>query len=144
MENLVTEKYNELAFYTLGLRDECFIHQYIVDAFTAQNSTIETKSISLTFALVGLYLFIEKGYTGKEVQAFHTLMSSNKLQWPIFILPINRGEITIETVLEVKEQEERNLKIKSWCQSVWNAFSECSVKIKEIADYYIEIKTTNR
>jgi hypothetical protein len=67
MQNLNDSNYNQLAFYTLGLQDKCFIHQYIVDAYTAQNANSNTKSISLIFSLVGLYLQIEKNYSGKEV-----------------------------------------------------------------------------
>jgi Family of unknown function (DUF5946) len=136
MNNFVSEQYNELAYYTLGLQDACFIHQYIVDAYTAQTATEDTKDISLTFALVGLYLCIEKKYTGKEVQQFHTLMSTDKIKWPNIKLPKKRGEITVETVLNANEGDERNKMIKTWCNSIWNAFVESHSKIIEIADYY--------
>jgi Family of unknown function (DUF5946) len=136
MNSLVSENYNELAYYTLGLQDACFIHQYIVDAYTAQTATEDTKAISLTFALISLYLYIEKKYTGKEVQQFHTLMSTDKIIWPNIKLPEKRGEITIVTVLNANEGDERNNMIKTWCDSVWNAFVESHSEIKEIADYY--------
>jgi Family of unknown function (DUF5946) len=136
MNNFVSEQYNELAYYTLGLQDACFIHQYIVDAYTSQTATEDTKAISLTFALVGLYLYIEKNYSGKEVQQFHTLMSTDKMKWPNIKLPGKRGEITIETVLNANEGDERNKMIKNWCNSVWNAFVESHSEIIEIADYY--------
>jgi Family of unknown function (DUF5946) len=136
MNNLVNEHYNELAYYTLGLQDECFIHQYIVDAYTVQTATVDTKAISLTFSLVGLYLYIEKNYSGKEVQQFHTLMSNDKMNWPNIKLPGKRGKITIEMVLKENEGDERNRMIKNWCISVWDAFVESHLEIKIIADYY--------
>jgi Family of unknown function (DUF5946) len=146
MKNIVNEKYNELTYYTLELKDKCFIHQYVVDAFTLQTANNETKAISLTFSLVGLYLYIEKNYTGKEVQKFHTLMSNKKIEWPFFILPTNRGEISIDNVLEANSSEERNNLIKIWSISVWKAFNESHSAVREIADYYLNIKneTTNR
>ncbi len=50
------EKYYELAYYTLSHPDPAFIHQHAVDAFTAQNANAGSKPISITFALIGLYL----------------------------------------------------------------------------------------
>jgi hypothetical protein len=35
-------------------RDPSFIHQYVVDAFAAQQADEQTKPMKLTFALVGL------------------------------------------------------------------------------------------
>jgi len=62
MSNNTQEKYYELSYYTLSLGDAAFIHQYFVDAYTAQNASVGTRAIALTFALAGLYLYIEKGY----------------------------------------------------------------------------------
>ncbi len=137
MQNSVNTKFHELAYYTLALKDEYFIHQCIVDAYTAQTANEYTKSISLTFALVGLYLLIEKNYTGKEVQNFHTLMSKNKKNWTTFILPENRGEVTIDAVLKASEGKERDKMIMIWCTSIWNAFSESHTEIKQVAESYI-------
>jgi hypothetical protein len=131
------DKYNELAYYTLGLQDECFVHQYVVEAHSAQFANAETKTISLTFALVGLYLSIEKSFTGKEVQKFHTIMSNQKTKWPDFTLPKNRGEVTIDEVLDTPEGHERNSMIRRWSHSVWMAYSECHADIKDIAAFYL-------
>ena len=145
MDNLINEKYSELAYYTLGLQDECFIHQYIVDAYTSQTANNSTKAISLTFSLVGLYLFIEKDFTGKEIQEFHTLMSNTKIKQPNFELPKNRGEVNIDMVLKAEIGEVRKRMIKIWCCSIWKAFNNSHSEVKEITQYYfnIKIKTTN-
>ncbi len=143
MESIENKKYHELAYYTLGLQDDYFIHQHVVDAYTAQTANSDTKAISLTFALVGLYLYIEKNYTGKAVQQFHTLMSNNKRDWPNFKLPQYRGEITIDMVLESNTQEGRNKMIEIWCHAVWTSYTENHSRVKEIAEYYFEIKRTN-
>lgn len=60
--------YEQLSYYTLSLQDNEFIHQHIVDAYAAQMANENTKPISLIFALVGLYLCIEKNYNGREIQ----------------------------------------------------------------------------
>jgi hypothetical protein len=140
MKNLPNEKYSELAYYTLGLQDEYFIHQCLVDAFTAQTANKQTKAISLTFSLVGLYLFTEKNFTGKEVQAFHTLMSNDKIKWLHFELPETRGKINIDMVLQSTIGEARNKMIMAWCHSVWEAFSKNHSEVEAIAAYYLNAK----
>ncbi|MGB4837418.1 MAG: hypothetical protein WBP08_00365 [Saprospiraceae bacterium] len=56
-----TEEFYELSYYTLGHKDMgYFIHQHIVDAYQAQTADKDTKPIAITFALVGLYLYLEK------------------------------------------------------------------------------------
>jgi hypothetical protein len=71
--NLEQEKYYELSYYTLAHDDPRFIHQHIVDAFAAQTANQDTNPIKVAFALIGLYLYLEKDYTGKEVQLAHSL-----------------------------------------------------------------------
>ena len=83
--------YNQLAFYTLAHPDPSFIHQLVVDAYTAQNADDSTKPIALDFALIGLYLHIEKGYTGKQVQRAHMQLANRTKTWPKLTLPTNRG-----------------------------------------------------
>ncbi len=137
MDSIVNKKYHELAYYTLSLQDDYFIHQHAVDAYTSQTANSDTKAISLTFALVGLYLYIEKNFSGKAVQQFHTLMSNNKTDWPNFIRPQHRGEISIDMVLDENTIEGRNKMIEIWCHSVWTAYSESHSKVKELAEYYM-------
>jgi hypothetical protein len=56
------DQFHELSFYTLSHPDTVyFIHQHAVDAFAAQTADENTKPIKLTFGLIGLYLFLEKG-----------------------------------------------------------------------------------
>ena len=76
--NPMQKELEELTYYTLNKADRNFIHQHVVDAYAAQNADAETKPITLFFALAGLYLLIEKNYTGKEVQAAHIKMSTRK------------------------------------------------------------------
>jgi hypothetical protein len=65
------EAYDKLSRYTLAHRSPAFIHQHIVDAFTAQHADMETKPIAIVFALVGLYLYVEKNLTGKKIHFAH-------------------------------------------------------------------------
>jgi hypothetical protein len=117
--------YNELAFYTLDHPDKIyFIHQHVVDAYTAQHADNKTKPIAITFALAGLYLYVERNYTGKQAQYAHIRMAKNKKLWPAISLPKKRGEITISEVLDASPGIKRDFMIRSWCNSVWQAFEE--------------------
>jgi hypothetical protein len=130
------EQYNELAFYTLSLQDQSFIHQHIVDAQSAQTADENTKPIKITFALVGLYLYVEKGFTGKQVQEMHGIMAENKKQWPDIVLPIERGEINVAEVVAASPGEERDKMIRSWCEAVWNAYGNSRDLIISLVEQY--------
>ena len=118
------EMYNELAYYTLSLGDEYFIHQHIVDAFGAQNADEKTKPIGICFALAGLYLYLEKNYTGRQVQLAHVQMAKRRKKWPALELPEYRGDIAVTDVLNAEPGKERKEMIRKWCISVWQAYSQ--------------------
>jgi hypothetical protein len=134
MEKPEQEKYYELTYYTLSHPDKTFIHQHVVDAFAAQTANETTKPIALTFALVGLYLQLEKNYTGRHVQLAHMQMAKNKKPWPKFVLPKYRGEITVSDVLTVPPPgSERDTMIHKWCASVWEAYKESRRAVMDLA-----------
>lgn len=136
-KNNQMEAYHQLSYYTLSHKDPGFIHQHIVDAFAAQTAEEKTKPIALTFALVGLYLMFEKGFTGKQVQEMHMKMAQYKKEWPTFKLPDFRGEITVMDVLSTPPGEARDTKIKDWCKSVWYAYKESHQKIADLLCEYL-------
>lgn len=128
------EQYCELSFYTLAHPDVSFIHQHIVDAHTAQTADAATKPIAIIFSLVGLYLFVEKKYTGKKIQQIHMKMAGNKKGWPAIILPAERGNISVSDVLATPPGPQRDEMIYKWCASVWDAYQDNSETIRNIAE----------
>ncbi|HEY6926187.1 MAG TPA: DUF5946 family protein [Steroidobacteraceae bacterium] len=116
------DAYDELRYYTLARHDAAFIHQHVVNVFTAQRATDQTKPIALTFSLVGLYFSMEKGFSGREVQRVHTKLASIRQTWPVFTLPLERGLITVFNVMAAPAGIERDAVIHAWCRSVWEAF----------------------
>jgi hypothetical protein len=129
--------YDALSFYTLSHPDaDYFIHQHFVDAYAAQNADEDTKPISIIFSLVGLYLLIEKGYTGKQVQLFHMHMAEQKKPWPEIILPQYRGDITIKDVITKSAGEERDQMIKEWCFSILKAYKDVHGTIERMVMSY--------
>jgi hypothetical protein len=121
-QNREQEAYEQLQAYTLARGDTTFIHQHVVDAWAAQHATGETKPIGLTFALVGLYLHLDRGFTGREVQRAHMLLARRKHQWPAFELPGDRGTMTAIDVMTAPAGPPRDRAIDDWCASVWNAY----------------------
>jgi hypothetical protein len=117
------ERYHELTAYTLSHLDPSFIHQYAVDAFAAQTADDGTKPITLAFALVGLYLAAERQYSGRQVQRVHTLLARRRERWPSFDIPEHRGAITVGDVMDTAPGPERDAMIRTWADSVWQAYS---------------------
>ena len=75
-------------------------------------------------AVVGLYLHVERGFTGLEVQQAHMQLGRTRQRWPRIVLPRSRGAVTPEDVLQVAEGDERDAAISEWCRSVWKAYAE--------------------
>lgn len=115
------EAYHQLSAYTLTLGDAAFIHQHVVDAYAAQNANTETKPITITFALVGLYLHIERQLNGREVQRAHQWLARKPRAWPCFVLPEKRGAFTAKDVLAYPVGAERAVAVSSWATNVWEA-----------------------
>lgn len=131
--------YDELSYYTLSHPNPSFIHQNVVDAYAAQHADNKTKSIKLTFALVGLYLLLEKNFTGRQVQIAHMRMGRFKKNWPQFKLPDERGTITITDVLAKPEGKERDEMIRKWCASVWEAYKEIQQQIRDLVKKELDV-----
>jgi hypothetical protein len=118
------QTFHELCYYTLAHGDPSFIHQHVVDALAAQSADEHDKPIKLAFALVGLYLHIERQFSGRQVQRVHMQLARQKQAWPLFALPADRGSITVAHVMAAPAGPERDAMIHQWCSSVWEAFRE--------------------
>lgn len=115
--------YEQLQCYTLEHGGPEFLHQHVVDAWAAQTADGRTKPIRLTFALIGLYLHVEKGFSGRRVQRAHMQLGKRKRDWPSFVLPQDRGPVDARQVMVAPPGPERDRAISAWCRSVWAAFS---------------------
>jgi hypothetical protein len=118
------EAFQELSAYTLTRGDPTFIHQHVVDAWTGQHANADTKPIAVFFALVGLYLHVERGYTGREVQRAHMQLAKRPEPWPIERLPATRGALTVCDVVAAAPGPARDSMIRAWAKEVWGAYTE--------------------
>jgi len=89
----IRNAYDEVYAYTMG-RPEVIL-QHVVDAFAVQSANEDGKPIGVVFGLVGLYLHVEKQFSGLQVQQVHMKLGRSKRQWPSVCLPEARGRITV-------------------------------------------------
>jgi len=136
------EAFNELSFYTLTHGHPAFIHQLAVDAFTAQHAAEHSKPITVVFSLVGLYLHLEHGFSGEQVQRAHMRLARVRRPWQPMPLPAERGEITVHHVLAEAPGPARDAMIERWCASVWAAFEPCRSAIAEMAHRELGVAPT--
>ena len=123
--------YNDLAFYTLPHPDhDLFIHQYIVDAYNAQHAQENGKTVALAAPLIGLYLFCEKGFTGKQIQLAHMQLGNEMKKFPTFPLPAQKAAMTVANVLAATPGAECDQAIKDWACAVWQTWKPQELIIK--------------
>lgn len=82
------------------------------------------KPIGVFFALLGLYLHVEHGFTGRAVQKAHMELAQRPEPWPVGPLPSARGSVTATEVLAAPAGPARDAAISRWAASVWNAYAQ--------------------
>jgi Family of unknown function (DUF5946) len=123
---------NEMTYYTLAHGDPKFIHQHLVDAYGAQHVRQSPSSIGAAFTLAGLYLAVERAFTGRQVQKMHMRMARTSKQWPRFDPPEDVGPLTVADVLAVEPGPGRDEKLMKWCASVWSAWSSEHARVRQM------------
>lgn len=111
--------YDEVYVYAMGRPG--FILQHVADACVVQSASADTKPIAIVFGLMGLYLYVEKQFSGREVQNAHRNLARKKWECPQVRLPDDRGSITARDVLKADAGPDRDRAIEEWCKSVWTA-----------------------
>jgi len=128
---------HEVTYYTLAHGDPKFIHQHLVDAYGAQHVRQSASAIGAAFALAGLYLAVERGFTGRQVQKMHMRMAQTSKRWPPFVPPEDVGPLTVGDVLAVEPGPRRDEKLMDWCASVWTAWSSEHGRVREMVDRFL-------
>jgi hypothetical protein len=112
--------FGELSAYTLSHGDPRFIHQHAVDAYQLQHAISSKSNIGIAFSLIGLYLAIERGRTGREAQLAHMELGRTKRNWGDFTIPSTCAALTVRDVLDAAPGPIRDAKLMEWARSVWN------------------------
>ncbi len=128
------EKFHDLTCWTLAHRDGRFIHQHAVDAYESQHAGGRTRPITVFFGLVGLYLALEKGYTGRQVQLAHIKLGRTRRDWPLLEHPGQQADLTVIDVLRAETDREKEEMLMRWAASVWKIWEPRHSLVREIAD----------
>jgi hypothetical protein len=129
--------YWEVSAYTLSLTDKFFLHQYIVDAYAASHVDTHTKPMKIYFSLLGLYLALEKQYTGREVQLAHMQLGKEKKVWPPYKLPTHYATLTIKDIYETHNAKKATI-IYRWMREVWDLWGSTHDEVKEVCAKYLD------
>ena len=128
---------NEASYYTLGHGRERFIHQHLVDAYGAQHARPDGPAIGAAFSLAGLYLAVERGFTGLQVQRIHMVMASRTKVWPRFVPPADLGTLTVADVLAAEPGPDREQALMDWCAGVWESWRSDHGRVREMVDRFL-------
>jgi hypothetical protein len=126
--------YSDLLCYTVAKQDPAFIHQHAVDAYAAQHAGGTTRNIAVAFGLIGMYLALERGYTGKQVQQAHVQIAKIRKDWPRLEPPVHPAPITVRDVLEAPDGPEKDARIRQWMAAVWASWADRQPWVRETAD----------
>lgn len=124
--------YGDLTAYTLTLPDPTFPHQYLVDTYAAQHVGPAVRPIGVAFALIGLYLAVERGMTGRQVQHLHMLLANRSKIWPAFTPPAEMRVLTVQDVLRAPPGAERDAMLRQWSASVWAAWDREHERVRAL------------
>ncbi len=135
------EMCDELYAYTLARDRSEFIHQHAVDAYAAQHIGKDTKPIALAAALIGLFLFVERGYTGRQVQLEHMKLGNRMKTWPLFEAPGKYATLTVIEPLIVPPGSERDDQIKQWARAVWDGWKGRHAEVEMLYEGLLRLRS---
>lgn len=118
--------YCELSGYSLSRGYEPFIHQHVADAYALQHGIGTASNIGVAFTLVGLYLAVEKNFSGRDVQRAHMQLARQRKQWPLLDRPSGQASMTVADVMQEEPGDARDAAIRRWAAAVWAVCSEQS------------------
>ena len=92
------------------------------------------RPITAVFALIGLYLAVERGHTGREVQLTHMKIARRRRDWPRLEPPEGRGDLTVADVLAAEMDAEKEEALMRWAASVWEAWEDRHRWVRETTE----------
>jgi hypothetical protein len=111
-------------------------HQTCVDAYAAQHVGPRMLPITLCFALNGLFLVIERRWSGIAAREAHAHLANAvpRHSWPRLKPPGDRGTVTVLDVALAADPEDRAVAIEKWGTSVWEAWSHVHDEVRTMTD----------
>ena len=129
--------FSDLSCYTVTKQDPAFIHQHAVDAYEAQHAGGVTRPITVAFGLIGLYLALERGFSGREVQRAHMRIATLRNEWPRLDPPGTPVTLTVADVLAADAGPARDAMVMRWAAAVWASWADRHEWVRETTDRFI-------
>ena len=98
------------------------LHQLTVDTYAAQHAGGSAARIGVAFAVIGLRLSLDEGWSGEEVRDAHQYLGANFKAWPEFAQPAERTWMTVYDVALATSPDERARLVHRWAAEVWAAW----------------------
>ncbi len=109
-------------------------HQMTVDAYTAQHVGPMSPRIGPAFALIGLYLALERGLDGLQVRDAHGFLARTKHDWPAFEAPAHSWPMTVFDIAIADGPMDHAEAVRRWGASVWDAWTSEHARVRALAD----------
>jgi hypothetical protein len=100
------------------------LHQLTVDTYGAQHAGRSAVRIGVAFALIGLRLSLDEGWSGEEVRDAHQYLAANFKEWPEFAPPAERTWMTVYDVALATSPDEHARLVHHWAAEVWAAWEQ--------------------
>jgi hypothetical protein len=123
--------FSDLSATTVARQDPGFIHQHFVDAYGAQHAGGTTRNITVAFGLIWLYLALEMGYTGRQVQLAHMQIAKIPKDLTRLDPPAQPAGITVRDVLEGDSDSDAT--IRQWMAAVWASWADRQGWVRAVA-----------
>ncbi|MBV1855274.1 DUF5946 family protein [Catellatospora tritici] len=111
--------------------------QTTIDAYAAQHVAPTTPAIGLAFALNGLYLVLERGFTGFQVRDAHGYLANTADGWPTPHPPPDTGPLTVFDVAMAEDPDQTAAAIHRWGTSVWQAWRHAHAEVAAHTDHHL-------
>jgi hypothetical protein len=114
------------------------LHQLTEDAYAAQHAGPRVPPIAMAFALIGLHLALDEGWSGTGVRSAHQYLAAHHKDWPHFAPPREPAALTIADIAGSHTPEEHASRVRAWATSVWESWSTEHLAVREWADQVLD------
>jgi hypothetical protein len=108
--------------------------QTYVDSYGAQHVGPRMAPITIAFALNGLYLVLERGWTGLQVREAHGYLANTVDRWPTFTPPEQVGDLTVFDLSMASSPTEHIEILQRWAHMVWASWEHVHRQVIDMTD----------
>ncbi|MGB7859193.1 MAG: DUF5946 family protein, partial [Acidimicrobiia bacterium] len=102
------------------------------------------SSLGVAFALIGLRLSLDDGWSGNQVRDVHRSLAAMALDWPEFAVPEQPATMTIFDVALADSEEAHADLVTRWAGAVWASWRARHDDIETLISQYLPRGITTR